>query len=143
MEPGAGRKAAWSRGHGAASKERRTYPYFLRLRIKPVIILHSSSKSLSKLSLVLSSINPLLSKTITIFAFSKVDRLAIFRKFANSLFEKEYYLKYSNLHRGLVQQTYITYSFQVHQRYPGVYHQSLLLSSIFSDPEIGIAFHFF
>ena len=57
--------------------------------MKAVIILHSCSKSINKLSFVSLSIRFRLWKTIAILAFSNVERLAIFKKLANSLSDKE------------------------------------------------------
>ena len=51
---------------------------------EPVIILHSSSRSVSKSYFALLSISPRLSKTITMLAFSNVDRRAMFRNNAAS-----------------------------------------------------------
>ena len=91
-------QGAKSREHGARRLEQRAIncqhwyclPYlFFKLRIKPVIILHSCSKSSSNSSRVSLLIRPRLSKTMTMFAFSDVERLAILRNCANSFFDKE------------------------------------------------------
>jgi len=57
--------------------------------MKPEIILHSSSKSLSNSSLDSDVISPRFSKTIAMLEFSNAERLAKLRKLANSFFDEE------------------------------------------------------
>jgi len=56
--------------------------------MKPVIIRHSCSNSLRSSSRTCGEMSFRLAKTMDIFAFSKVDRRAMFRKWANSFFER-------------------------------------------------------
>lgn len=63
--------------------------HFFRLLIKPVIILHSSSRSLSRSFLVFLSTNPRRSNTMIMLAFSNVERRAMLRNCPNSLLEKD------------------------------------------------------